>query len=70
MYTGNEFCKINEAIQHIGEEYGIKIPSARLHRKVITTTAHGSVDDNTMRKLNRHMAYSAATSAMYYQLPS
>jgi len=49
-HTGNEFCKINETIQHIGEEYDIKIPSARLHRKV--------------------QAYSAATSAMYYQLPS
>jgi len=37
---------------------------------VIATTAHGSVDDSTMRKLNTHMAHSAATSAMYYQLQS
>ena len=37
---------------------------------MIATTAHGSVDDSTMRKLNTHVAHSAATSAMYYQLPS
>ena len=68
--TGNEFRKISETIQHIGKEYDLKVPTAGLHRKVIATAAHGSVDDSTMRKLNTHMTHSATTSSMYYQLPS
>jgi len=68
--TGNEFRKISETIQNIGQDFDIIIPSAGLHRKVIATEAHASVDDSTMRKLNTHMTHSTATSSLYYQFPS
>ena len=67
--TGNQFRKICETIQNIGQDYDVIIPSAGLHRKVIATEAHASVDDSTMRKLNTHMNHSATTSSLYYQLP-
>jgi len=67
--TGNEFRKISETIQNIGQNYDVIIPSAGLHRKVIATEAHASVDDSTMRKLNTHMNHSGTTSSLYYQLP-
>jgi len=68
--TGNEFRKVSETIQQISQEYDVIVPSAGLHRKVIATEAHAQVDDSTMRKLNKHMTHSAATSSLYYQLPS
>ena len=68
--TGKEFRKISETIQHISQEYDVIVPCAGLHRKVIATEAHAKVDDSTMRKLNKYMAHSAATSSLYYQLPS
>lgn len=69
--TGNAFRKISETIQKVAEAYGIQMPTASLHRKVMATTAHSddTLSEGKMRALNKHMSHSAATSSKYYQLP-
>lgn len=69
--TGTTFRKVSELIQKVAETFGIKMPTASLHRKVMATTAHSddTMPESKMRALNKHMSHSASTSEKYYQLP-
>ena len=71
MNTGTTFRKVSELIQKVVETFGIKMPTASLHSKVMATTAHSddTMPESKMRALNKHMSHSASTSKKYYQLP-
>ena len=62
---------VSELMQKVAETFGIKMPTALLHRKVMATTPHTNkaIPEAKMRALNKDMSHSASTSEKYYQLP-
>lgn len=68
--TGFEFRNISETMQEVAKLFGIELPNATIHRKWIDTNAYATVDDKTMRVLNKHMAHSSTTSTKFYQFQS
>ena len=65
---GGEFTHANEMIQAIAELQGIDLPTATLHRKVISKEGASSFDNAQVRQLASQMSYSDSTARRYYQM--
>lgn len=68
-HTGNEFRKISEGIVDVGKQFGISVPTAKLHRKVVVTNADEELVDQDNRTFHQHMSHSAETATRYYKFP-
>lgn len=68
-HTGIEFRKISEVIVNVAKQFGISVPTAKLHRKVVVTNADEELVDQDNRALHQHMSHSAETATRYYKFP-
>ena len=66
--SGNEYTRVNDALQSFAQSQGIKLPSATIQRKVIPTEAAATLDDAEMRQLASQMSYTVSTARRHYQL--
>ena len=66
--SGREMTHVNRTLQAFAARVGISLPTATLHRKVISTEGAAELEDHQVRQLAVHMSHTVAVARRHYQL--
>ena len=66
--SGREMTNVNRTLQAFAARVGVSLPTATLHRKVISTEGAAELEDHQVRQLAVHMSHTVAVARRHYQL--